>query len=279
MIYYCVKTSEYLADILDKVSRETQYYLQIDVPLDRAESIIEKFKNRYNLDQTARQRNYRLKQKPVLDLIVLLNQSLLKIEKVRLCLLCTVPENLREKKQNCSELLKAAYALDKSEVEAFESVQDRQSRLIYRTAILIGEDKQSAPVYELVNLPFTVEQRKQKEIDRTTGWTWRIHKKFLELKHEQLVNMFKKAQQVKNPDKQDNMIMNELSIVSKLAGFRGVREDVFKFNKQVFPLYFKYLNRKSKIELVVPSYERKSKRLVNSFHEMTAFFEKLHTPV
>ncbi|MEG8265976.1 hypothetical protein MKR65_20755 [Acinetobacter baumannii] len=43
MIYYCVKTSEYLADILDKVSRETQYYVQLDVPLDRAESIIDKF--------------------------------------------------------------------------------------------------------------------------------------------------------------------------------------------------------------------------------------------
>lgn len=273
MIYYCVKTSEYLADILDKVSRETQYYVQLDVPLDRAESIIEKFQKRYHLDQTARQRNYRLKQKPVVDLIVLLNQSLLKIEKVRLCLLCTVPEELRGKKQDCSELLKAAYALDKSEVEQFESVQDRQNRLIYRTAIQTGENKQSAPVYELVNLPFTVEQRKQKEIDKMTGWTWRIHKKFLELKSEQLVSTFKKAQQIKNPEKQDNMIMAELSRVAKLAGFRGVREDVFKFNKQVFPLYFKYLNRKSKVELSVPLYERKSKRLVSNFHEMTAFFE------
>lgn len=46
MIYYCVKTSEYLADILDKVSRETQYYVQLDVPLDRAESIIEKFQKK-----------------------------------------------------------------------------------------------------------------------------------------------------------------------------------------------------------------------------------------
>ena len=273
MIYYCVKTSEYLADILDKVSRETQYYVQIDVPLDRAESIIEKLQKRYALDQTARQRNYRLKQKPVVDLIVLLNQSLLKIEKVRLCLLCTVPEELRGKKQDCSELLKAAYALDKSEVEPFESVQDRQNRLIYRTAIQTGENKQSAPVYELVNLPFTIEQRKQKEIDKTSGWTWRIHKKFLELKSEQLVSTFKKAQQIKNPEKQDSMIMADLSRVAKLAGFRGVREDVFKFNKQVFPLYFKYLNRKSKIELRVPSYERKSKRLVTNFHEMTAFFE------
>jgi hypothetical protein len=50
---------------------------------------------------------------------------------------------------------------------------------------------------------------------------------------------------------------------------------VFKFNKQVFPLYFKYLNRKSKVELSVPSYERKSKRLVSNFHEMTAFFADL----
>ena len=275
MIYYCVKTSEYLADILDKVSRETQYYVQLDVPLDRAESIIEKFQKRYDLDQTARQRNYRLKQKPVVDLVVLLNQSLLKIEKVRLCLLCTLPEELREKKQDCSELLRIAYGLDKSELEPFESVQDRQNRLIYRTAIQVGENKQSAPVYELVNLPFTVEQRKQKEIDRTTGWTWRIHKKFLELKSEQLVATFKKAQQIKSPDKQDSMVMAELSRVAKLAGFRGVREDVFKFNKQVFPLYFKYLNRKSKVELSVPSYERKSKRLVSNFEEMTAFFADL----
>lgn len=273
MIYYCVKTSEYLADILDKVSRETQYYIQLDVPLDRAESIIEKLQKRYALDQTARQRNYRLKQKPVVDLVVLLNQSLLKIEKVRLCLLCTVPKKLRKDKQDCSALLKAAYALDKSEIEQFESVQDRQNRLIYRTAIQTGENKQSAPVYELVNLPFTVEQRKQKEIDKMTGWTWRIHKKFLELKSEQLASTFKKAQQIKNPEKQDCMIMAELSRVAKLAGFRGVREDVFKFNKQVFPLYFKYLNRKSKIELRVPSYERKSKRLVSNFQEMTTFFE------
>ena len=50
---------------------------------------------------------------------------------------------------------------------------------------------------------------------------------------------------------------------------------MFKFNKQVFPLYFKYLNRKSKVELSVPSYERKSKRLVSNFDEMTAFFEDL----
>ena len=273
MIYYCVKTSEYLADILDKVSRETQYYVQIDVPLDRAESIIEKLQKRYALDQTARQRNYRLKQKPVVDLIVLLNQSLLKIEKVRLCLLCTVPKELREDKQDCSALLKIAYALDKSEIEQFESVQDRQNRLIYRTAIQVGDNKQSAPVYELVNLPFTVAQRKQKKIDKMSGWTWRIHKKFLELKSEQLVSTFKKAQQIKNPEKQDSMVMADLSRVAKLAGFRGVREDVFKFNKQVFSLYFKYLNRKSKIELSVPSYERKSKRLVSNFHEMTAFFE------
>ena len=252
-----------------------QYYVQLDVPLDRAEGIIEKFQKRYDLNQTARQRNYRLKQKPVVDLIVLLNQSLLKIEKVRLCLLCTVPEELREKKQDCSDLLRVAYGLDKSDLEQFESIQDRQNRLIYRTAIQVGENKQSAPVYELVNLPFTVEQRKQKEIDRTTGWTWRIHKKFLELKSEQLVATFKKAQQIKSPDKQDSMVMAELSRVAKLAGFRGVREDVFKFNKQVFPLYFKYLNRKSKVELSVPSYERKSKRLVSNFQEMTAFFADL----
>ena len=60
-----------------------------------------------------------------------------------------------------------------------------------------------------------------------------------------------------------------------LVWFGSLFEDVFKFNKQVFPLYFKYLNRKSKVELSVPSYERKSKRLVSNFQEMTAFFADL----
>ena len=101
MIYFCVKTDEYLATILDKVSLGAGYYFQLDVALDRAEQVIDKFTQRYALDQTARQRNYRLKQKPVVDLVVLLNRSLFKIEKVRLCLLCTLPLDLRDQKQDC----------------------------------------------------------------------------------------------------------------------------------------------------------------------------------
>ena len=55
MIYYCVKTDEYLRDILDRVVLGAQYYCVIDVPLDKAESVIQKFSSRYDLDQTARQ--------------------------------------------------------------------------------------------------------------------------------------------------------------------------------------------------------------------------------
>ena len=275
MIYFCVKTDEYLATILDKVSLGAGYYFQLDVALDRAEQVIDKFTQRYALDQTARQRNYRLKQKPVVDLVVLLNRSLFKIEKVRLCLLCTLPLDLRDQKQDCSQLLKLAYALNKSELEPFESVQDRKNRLIYRTAIhLTSENKQSAPVYELVNLPFTVEQRKQKEIDKMTGWTWRIHKQFLALKTESLVNVFKKAQAIKDKTMQYTMLSKEVSRLSSLAGFRGVRADVFKFNHQVFVMYHKYLNRISDLDIVVPFYERKVKRLTHSFAEMLAFHEK-----
>ena len=40
MIYFCVKTDEYLRDILDRVSLGSEYYCQIDVPLNKAESVI-----------------------------------------------------------------------------------------------------------------------------------------------------------------------------------------------------------------------------------------------
>jgi hypothetical protein len=192
MIYFCVKTDEFLASILDKVSLGAQYYCQFDVPLAKAESIIEKLKKRYVLDQTARQRNYRMQQKlmPVVDLVVLLNQSLYMAEKVRLCLLCTMPVEMRPIALNCSEVLRSSYQLEKSELDHFFSVLDRKNRLFYMSIanpLLLKSARdtlKSVAVYELVQIPYTLEQRKQKNIpqNKAQGWTWRLHKEFMSLK-------------------------------------------------------------------------------------------------
>ena len=272
-----------MSDILDRVSRDAEYFCQMDVPLAKAEAIITKFSQRYALEQTPRQRNYRLQKKPVVDLVVLLNRSLFEIEKVRLCLVCTLPMELRGKPQNCSELLVSAYDLAKDQCDEFSSVFDRRNRLVYRSAINLSSDvdakknknldkeKKSVAVYELVQLPFTLEQRKKKEINRTMGWTWRIHPKYMALKKESLTNVFQRFQAVKDVALQDRCVLLELQTIWRLAGFRGVREDIFNYNKGVSALYFRNFNRKSKIELVIPSYQRKQKHLANSFTEMEQY--------
>lgn len=281
MIYFCVKTDEYLRDILDRVSLGSEYYCQIDVPLGKAESVIQKFTARYALDQTARQRNYRLQKKPVVDLIVLLNQSLYSAEKIRLCLMCTMPKEMRGIAFICSAVLQREYDLDKSEIEQFSSVLERKSRLIYNSVPNKISEKHldSVPVYELVQIPYTAEQRKQKKIPQTQaqaqGWTWRLHKKFIALKKEQITNAFKKHQKnSKQPLVQDEAVQKELQKLWRLSRFRGVRQDIFNLNRTILTLYLSYFNRKSAIKLEVPSYIIKNKRLANSFKEMVCFHAK-----
>ncbi|MHA3081572.1 hypothetical protein ACX1NW_15970, partial [Acinetobacter sp. ANC 5502] len=159
MIYFCVKTSEYLRDVLDRVSLGAEYFCQFDVPLARLSAVIEKLTARYALDQTARQRNYRLQHKPVVDLVVLLNQSLYAAQKVRLCLLCTMPKEKRGEYLVCGTVLQQSYDLGKSELDVFSSVMDRKNRLVYQTVpSAMPEAKQDVvPVYELVQIPYTAE--------------------------------------------------------------------------------------------------------------------------
>lgn len=282
MIYYCVKTDEFLSVILDKVSFGAQYYCQIEVPLNKAESVIEKLKNRYLLDQTARQRNYRLNQKliPVVDLAVLLNRSLFAAGKVRLCLICTVPPELRPIELNIWPILKKEYQLDRSEKENFYNISDRKNRLKYMSVsnpdlIKVKQEKlKSIAVYELVQITYTIQQRKQKALSsaKQLGWTWRLHKDFIELKKKNLVDVFKKNQNnSKNHAKQDEAVQKELQKIYHLCGFRGVRQDIFSINQNISKLYFSYFNRKSSVKLGTASYLAKKKRLVSSFKEAIHF--------
>ena len=279
MIYYCVKTDEYLRDILDRVVLGAQYYCVIDVPLDKAESVIQKFSSRYELDQTARQRTYKLHKKAqvVVDMIVLLNQSLAKISKVRLCLLCTLPPSLRDISLKMDEYLIEQYDLSRAEIEQFKKLDsDRKHRLTYKSINQNPGSKKFSDieVYELVQLSYSAEERKQKMVGdgKIQGWTWRLHKNFIALKQEALTDKFKRLQRSNSSvELQDQTISNELDKMWKLAAFRGVRQDIFKFNKLVMPLYPRYFNRKYTIDLKVPAYKIKAKRLVGSFSEMVQF--------
>ena len=92
------------------------------------------------------------------------------------------------------------------------------------------------------------------------------------LKKIQLTDIFKKQQQnQKKPQVQDEAVKKELQKMWGLCGFRGVRQCIFDLNRNVPKWYISYFNRKSPIELIVPPYKIKSKRLVSSFNEALMF--------
>lgn len=268
MLGFCVKTNEYLADILDRVSRGAEYFLQVDVDQSKAQALVEKWTQRYHLDQTPRQRTYRLKTSPVLDLIVVQTQALFKLEKIRLCLLITLPMEHREKcdVKLAETLVNTAFELNKDQKEQFCCVQERKTRLIYETSSPRGG---RMPAYELVELPFTKVERKQKELTKEKGWTWRLHKNFIQIKQERIEQAFKDSQRAKN--KQLNT--KELDILWSMAGFRGVRNDIFKINRSLYPLSHKYRDKPLDLVPQIPRYTIKSKRLVNNLDAMMTFHQ------
>lgn len=280
MIVYCVKTDEYLRTVLEKVSFGAEYYCQFDVPSNKVLDLIKKLNERYKLDQTARQRTYALKKKPVLDLVVGQTMSLFKASKVRLCLCCTMPLDLRNTEINVNQILKDSYDLSKADKEKFFSFSDRKNRFnFYSVVSPTAEEKNKTdeiPVYTLLQLPYTAKERKQKGMTKTISWTYSLHKKFVQLKTEQIHRAFKKNQKVKNRVLQDKSIELEIAKLARLSGFRGVRDDVFKINSMIQPSYFRYFNRECPLDLKIPMYEIKKKYLVKDYQGFINFPRNLN---
>lgn len=282
MIYYCVKVDEFLQSVLDIVSRNGSHYLQLKVAQSKAVATIQKFDNRYQISQSKDQRYRNLQAQPVLDLIVLQNQVLRANEQVLLCLIATLPQHIRDgdgRPLDANDWIAQTY----TEKEHFFSVSDRKNRLCYSVthpAPAKGDTAQKRiasdlSVYELVQLPYSKQERKQADIVKLEGWTWRLDKDYQKYKLLQLETAFKDAQKLKgrggDAAKQNSFIQSELDILQKMAGFRGVRDDVFKLQRPVLGLYRRYLNRPCPLELKIPRYVMKRSRLCKTFDEMIGF--------
>ena len=282
MIYYCVKVDEFLQSVLDIVSRNGSHYLQLKVAQSKAVATIQKFDNRYQISQSKDQRYRNLQAQPVLDLIVLQNQVLRANEQVLLCLIATLPQHIRDgdgRPLDANDWIAQTY----TEKEHFFSVSDRKNRLCYSVthpAPAKGDTAQKRiasdlSVYELVQLPYSKQERKQADIVKLEGWTWRLDKDYQKYKLLQLETAFKDAQKLKgrggDAAKQNSFIQSELDILQKMAGFRGVRDDVFKLQRPVLGLYRRYLNRPCPLELKIPRYVMKRSRLCKTFDEMIEF--------
>ena len=290
MIYFCVKNSEYLLTILSQVSKGTEFYKQVDVDQSKAPSLSKKWSARYNREKSAMQRYSHLKKQPVLDLIILQNRSLAKMAKVRLCLTATLPEadryEYREQiraydKRHVADgnaQINKHYALDKHDMESFYSVFDHDHRLIFTTisdkAPPEGRKPDSLAIYELVLQTYTLKERKQSNITDTISFTWRLHRDFITFKQKKITDCYKRIQkniQNKSIPEQDKSLIKEMAMIQGLVGTRGVRDDVFKINQIFLTLNHRYLNRPLSIDLEVPRYKRKEKRLASNLSEVLDF--------
>ncbi|HEO1828337.1 hypothetical protein [Acinetobacter baumannii] len=318
MIYYNVKTESYLADILARVGYGAEFYLHFEIELSKAESLIEKWSQRYNLNQSASLRNQRLNRGIwALDLVVLQNRTLFNENRIKLCLLVTPAKlerfdfksqnnvNHFDRSKHASAVINEQYAKDLAQCESFYSIHDRKKRLIFTSKHSYQprtnqSDVQPDPktsvlsVYELVLLPYSIEERKKAIkgqsaqnsaiYNKTMGFTWRLHKDYLDFKEKSLKKAFTKAQKIKGRKpsiprselfpKLKQALAKETDFLSKLAGFRGVRKQVFELNKTMFSLSHKFLDLPLSdvgVELRIPPYIWKQKRLVSSFEEMKEF--------
>ena len=278
MIYYCVKTDEFLQSALDLVSRGGSHYLQLKVAQSKALATIKKFDSRYQLSQSKDQRYRNLQAQPVVDLVVLQNPVLRRNEQVSLCLIATLPQHTTDGEQlDANNWITSVYA----EKEQFFSVSDRKNRLCYIVTMPsdeISPKKRVASdlsVYELVQLPYSKQERKQAKITALSGYTWRLSKDYQKYKRLRLENAFKNAQKAKGQGEdaaeQDSLIQWELDILQAMAGFRGVRDDIFMLQTPVLGLYRRYLNRPCPLELKIPRYVMKRSRLCKTFDEMIGF--------
>ena len=283
MIYYCVKTDEFLQSVLSLVSNGGSHYLQLKVAQNKALATIKKFDSRYQLSQSKDQRYRKLQAQPVLDLVVLQNQMMCRNEQVLLCLIATLPQHITDgdgqqlDASNANDWISEAYL----EKEQFFSVSDRKNRLFYSVTQPISGDTSKKrigsdlSVYELVKLPYSKEERKTAKIDKLEGWTWRLAKGYHKYKLELLENAFKQAQKHKgfgwSEAEQDSSIQSELDILQSMAGFRGVRDDIFQMQRPVLGWYRRYLNRSCPLELKIPRYVMKRSRLCKTFNEMIEF--------
>lgn len=280
MIYYCVKTDEFLQSVLSLVSNGGSHYLQLKIAQNRADATIQKFESRYQLSQSKDQRYRALQKQPVMDLVVLQNWTLKRHEQVLLCLIATLPSHIKNGDgidPDANDWITATY----TEKEKFCNVSDRKNRLFYSVTYPTDENApqkrtgSDLSVYELVQLPYSKEERKKAKIDKLEGWTWRFAKDYQKYKLEQIENAFKQAQKQKgfgaDPATQDSFIQFELDVLQQMAGFRGVRDDVFHLQHPVLGLYRRYLNRPCPLELKIPRYVMKRSRLCKTFDEMIEF--------
>lgn len=249
MIDYSPHTKYTAQKIQDKVTRGAYFYSSFSIDngigsTTNIKKLIEKLTDRYDLNLTSRQRNYRLKTgKPIADLIV---QDVIYENRWLFILLITTPNSHKHSKQPVHPT-EQHKQIGKDKIIEMEELSFSRENIIAETDLIHDYFKDGEVLKFVMSKPYLeldfagcsaelvrMTHKKYKsnsgkyyrKPNKTYSWTWRWKKEVIERKKRDLVNIINRY--VSQTDKirplQD--LLNWQHYFETYAVFRGMRQQV-----------------------------------------------------
>lgn len=249
MIDYSPHTKYTAQKIQDKVTRGAYFYSSFSIDdgigsTTNIKKLIEKLTDRYDLNLTSRQRNYRLKTgKPIADLIV---QDVMYENRWQFILLITTPNSHKHSKQSI-HATEQQKKIGKDKIFEIEELSFSRELIIAETDLVHNYFKDdevlkfvmSKPYLELdfagcsaelVRMTHKMYKSNSEKFYRTPSkpfsWTWRWKKEVIAKKKTELINIINRYVSQSDKAKPIEDLKKWQSYFQTYAVFRGMRQQV-----------------------------------------------------
>lgn len=249
MIDYSPHTKYTAQKIQDKVTRGAYFYSSFSIDngigsTTNIKKLVKKLTDRYDLNLTSRQRNYRLKTgQPIADLIV---QDVMYENRWLFILLITTPNSHKHSKQPIHSIEQQGQ-IGKDKISEIEELSFSRELIIAETDLIHDYFKDdevlkfvmSKPYLELDFAGYSAElvrmthkkyksnsDKFYKTPNKPFSWTWRWKKDVVAKKKTDLVNIINRYVSQPNKAKPIEDIVKWQSYFQTYAVFRGMRQQV-----------------------------------------------------
>ncbi len=249
MIDYSPHTKYTAQKIQDKVTRGAYFYSSFSIDngigsTTNIKKLIEKLTDRYDLNLTSRQRNYRLKTgKPIADLIV---QDVIYENRWQFILLITTPNSHKHSKQPI-HANEQQEQIGKDKIYEMEELSFTRENIIAETDLIHNYFKNgevlkfvmskpyleldfagcSAELVRMTHKKYKANSDKfYKTPNKPFSWTWRWKKEVIAKKKTDLVNIINRYVSQPNKAKPIEDLVKWQSFFQTYAVFRGMRQQI-----------------------------------------------------
>lgn len=248
MIDYSPHTKYTAQKIQDKVTRGAYFYSSFSIDngigsTTNIKKLIEKLTDRYDLNLTSRQRNYRLKiGKPIADLIV---QDVIYENRWQFILLITTPNSHKHCKQpdpsnnqpqqTCKDKIIEVekIAFDKESVHSeidlihgYFKDEEPLKFVMHRPYLELDFSGCSAELVRMTHKKYKPTNKFYRIPNKSYSWTWQWKKNTIETKKRELVNIINRYVSQADKSRPIKDLTNWQSYFQIYAVFRGMRQQV-----------------------------------------------------